>query len=1097
MGRARSGKTQYILNKAKKLYDNKLPFVIVVPEQFTHLAEKRLIKKIGCIESEKAEVLSFDRIARRINMKYPSDIHQLDEIGKALIISEILSETELEYYKSASKLQGFVKICNDEISELKSYMVSPDMLKNIIDTTTDISFGVKLNDIYKIYKSYDEKINNKYSDSEDKLTILARNLKEYLPYKGVTFFFDEFSSFNPIEREIISALSIQSDMLYISFCADTSTEYKSLFKPTIETADLIRKVCLNAGCKNEKDIILPDSFYESREMCILEKYLYMTPIKPDNEIPKNISISVAENPYAEVESVAVKILSLIRSENVRYRDIGIVCSDISSYGQIIRSVFDMYKIPYFIDEKVRVLDHAIISFVINILDVYLRSYSSNKIVSFLKSGCISAKNEDIYIADNFIVCTNASKNTWLDDERWEKARDFFAEEDIKKINSLERIRNDWILPLARLHDSIKGRHTVKYITEKIYSYLLDIGFDKIVSEYIKLFKTDNNIFLAKQYERMWSTLVEALDTLVYILGDREVNITEYRKYLYDAFEQQKTGIIPTTLDEIIVGDIKRTKSGGAKYQFVMGAIDGAFPSVAPDNAIITDEEKKKLASLGVELTPDRIQQAYFDRFLIYSVLTHPSKRLMISYPASDNSFSAVRPAFVISILKKMFPELKTEGGIAGGLSKVYTENSVFETLVSSIMNINDNSQNKDLWKDLYTYYKENEDFDTLAYFDRLTNNMSEVSVIDSDIIERIYSNEFYSTVSRLQRYNACRYSYYLEYMLSLKEKKIYGIESTDIGTLIHSIIENTFLELSKENKSMADADSGFLINHIRKHLNTYISEFENNGTSMSVREKFFIKNLESSILMSLQAIRSHLVESKFVPLGHEITFDDDSVGCIVFELGNGKTVKITGKIDRADYFENENGVYYRIIDYKSGSKKFSFTDVFYGLDVQLLVYMNALVEKNSGSHPAGALYFRIKDPITNADTHYSDEDHIADSLSEFKMDGVISSEPNVLEAFSKNSFKTSNKVSSSQMHMLCDYVNSIIKNSAKNIIGGHIDINPYIHSDGHSPCVYCKFKDICRIDDKQNEFYRKTENLSSVNAAFGKISSSMNSGGAI
>ncbi|MBE7049303.1 MAG: hypothetical protein E7394_00850 [Ruminococcaceae bacterium] len=1089
MGRAHSGKTQYILDMAKDLYETDHPFIIVVPEQFTHLAEKRLIEKIGCIESGKAEVLSFDRLARRVDSLYPSDKHQLDTIGKALIISEILSEIKLEYYKSASKLSGFVKICNDEISELKSYMVSPESLKNIIDTTSDKSLSIKLKDIYEIYSMYEERIKNVYSDSDDKLSILTDALKKFMPYKDVTFFFDEFSSFNPREREIISALSVQAKMLYVSFCADISPEYKSLFKPTIETADLIRKVCTEAGCKTEKDVLLTNSFYENREMCILEKYLYVTPAKTDHEIPENISITVAENPYAEVETVARKIISLIQEKGVRYRDIGIVCSDISSYDHIIRSVFDMYKIPYFIDEKVRVLDHAIISFVINILDVYLRSYKSDRVVGFLKSGCIGAKKDDIYVADNFILASNASKNTWLDDDKWKRATSFFAEGDTKKIKSLERVRDGWILPLAKLHDSIKGRHSVKFITEKIYAYLLDIGFDKTVSEYIKLFKSDGNMFLAKQYERVWATLIEAFDSLVYILGDTQVNLSEYRKYLYDAFDQQKTGIIPTTLDEIIVGDIKRTKSGGAKYQFVLGAVDGSFPSVAPDNGIITDEEKKKLSSLGVELTPDRNQQAYFDRFLIYSVLTHPDKCLMISYPASDNSFSCVRPAFVISIIQKMFPALKKDGGVVGD-AEIYTENTAFETLISSAVAKNDDDN---IWKDIYTYYLENDE-EKLSYIDRLIDCKTEVDVIEPEIMQRMYSDEFYSTVSRLQRYNSCRYSYYLEYMLSLHEKKTYGIESTDVGTLIHSIIENAFVELSKENKSMKDADNDFFVNHIRKHLDEYLSEIENNGTNISIREEYFIKNLESSLLKSLQVLKQHLVDSKFVPLGHEITFDDNSIGCIEFELAGGKKVKITGKIDRADYFENENGIYYRIIDYKSGTKSFSFTDVFYGLDVQLLVYMNALVKKQEGAHPAGALFFRIKDPVVNSKSHDSDEKHLLDSLAEFKMDGVVSSEPNVLEAFSKNSFKTTNKVSTSQMNMLCDYVDSVVKNSAENIISGHIDINPYIRSDGRSPCGYCKYKEICAVEDKPEKSFRKTENLSNVNDAFEKISSSVEFG---
>ncbi len=1071
-GRAHSGKTAFVINTAKKMSDSGNPVIIVVPEQFTHIAERRLISKLGSVQQGKVEVLSFDRICKRLIASHPTGKNQLSSIGKTLVIAELITNLELSYYKSAASQNGFVDICNDQISELKKYMITPENLLTAAQSVTSEALSMKLNDIAAIYRAYEERLSLEFTDADDSLNILAEILESFRPYERYTFFFDEFSSFNPQEREIISIICSQADTVYVSLSADKSEKFASLFKPTLECAKLLTKLCVSRGCSVLPDVCMNSPCYENNELRFLEENLFSYKLEKYNGEISKVKIFVGENPYSEVTKLASAISALVRERNVRYRDISVIASDIDEYGYIIKSVFDDYNIPYFVDDKTNTLDHSIVSFVVNILDIYINGYNAENVVNYLKSGCISADREDIYIADNYISAARASKNTWLSDDRFSRSVESYSDgnEHVKK--ALIRIRNNHISVLSQFHDEIKGRHSVKYITEKLYKFLLSINFDKKISDYIKLFKSQNNISLAKQYEAVWNLLIEAFDMLVYILGDKVVNINEYRRYLYTAFNQQQIGLIPTSLDEVVVGDVMRSKTGYAAYQFVIGATDGKFPSSGAEDSLISDAEKNDLTGLGIELSPGIDEKAYFDRFRIYSVLTHPHCALIISYPNSDSGFTSARPALVITTLKNIFPNLRTEGGISSELNiKPDNMDAARQLLAESAAALSDGRIPGDEWKDIYKYFKDSGKTDEIDFINNLLDGRKGIKRLSSEITDLCFKDEFYSTISRIQKYNSCQYAYYLTYMLSLKEKKPFGIENVDIGTLIHHIIETIFTEIKDKRIGLEQTDKIYFESSIDRLLDEYIEQLAHCGSEITPREIFAIKNLKLPVFNSIMAIRDHIVRSEFEPIGHEITFDDDNIGCIEFELDNGKKLKITGKIDRADSFTNEYGTFIRVVDYKTGSKAFNFTDVYYGLDIQLLVYLNALVDKTDDACPAGALFLKIINPTEASDKRPSEENSVEDVSPTIKMDGVVSDDSKVLAAFSPDSISTKNKLTSQRFKLLSEYVNSIVKKASENMSSGYINVNPYSHGEKNS-CSYCSYNSICNFVNGKNGSFR-------------------------
>lgn len=1070
-GRAHSGKTQYILDKAQQLHESGKPFVIVVPEQFTHLSEKRLINKIGSVKQSIAEVLSFDVMAKKINRRYPSNKKKLSAVGKSLIIFDLLSDIELNYYKSAALQSGFIDVCSQQIAELKKYMISSQMLIYAANSSDNPVLTLKLNDIEKIYTAYDNKIKDYFHDSDDELNILADNLELHKPYSGVTFLFDEFSSFNPQEKNIISILCTQCDDLILSMCANVDHKSDDLFVSTMNVCKNIVDICSLKGCKIKKTINLDNTFYDNDEMKFLEDNLY-SPYKVEPISSDNINIFSFENPYAEVSYIAADISRKIRAGNMRYRDIGIVCSDIDSYSHIFRSVFNSYDIPYFFDGKTDVLDHAIISFVINILDVYINNYNSESVINFLKSGCIFADRDETFATDNYVTAVRASKNTWLSDERWNKSINSYTEnKDL--IVLLNGVRDKYILPIASFHDAIKGKNTVKYITENLYSYLLKIGFDKRVSGYIEYFNSINNISMAKQYELVWSVLIEALDTVVYILGDKKVSVSDYRKYLFTAFSQQKIGIIPTSLDEVVIGDIKRSRSESVKHQYIIGTVDGKFPAITDSGNVISDSDKASLKKLGIELSPCRDEQAYYDRFLIYSAITHPMCSLTVTYPTSDNSFSSVRPAYAVNILKKLFCSSDTSAKCS-----IY-DNLVSERLaleyLAQHMQPGVNDYDNGMWQDVYSYFVDNGKEDSILKINTLLNSGKHINKISEGIIDRMFPETFYTSISRLQEYNSCRYSYYLKYMLGLKDKESYGVTGLDIGTLIHSILERSFSEADKYCGNLENADADYFSRYADEVLDEYISMCIDKTGEENKRDVFAVKRLKPMIVDALIALKQQIVNSKFRPIGYEITFDGNN--CISLPLKNGKIAKITGKIDRADSFSDNENSYIRVIDYKTSAKSYSLDNALYGLDIQLIVYLKALVGRSFDNHPAGVWIFNIGNSTQKINSVSELDAENTTANDSYAMTGLILENPDVMDAYAEGSVKTNNKVSEAYFEAISDYVESLACESAYSMSDGCIDINPCRRGADTTSCSYCSYNAICDFADGVNGKFRYFPNL--------------------
>lgn len=1085
-GRSKSGKSRYIYDKIKEYTDCGKEVILIVPEQYTHAAERRLLESIGAIKDNSVEVLSFMRLAhvteKRLGL---CSSEKIDAVGKALIVSDILKNGDFKYFKSVCSQNGFVDLCVKTVGEFKKYMLSPHDLSDTSRQTEDEVLSMKLSDLSDIFDEYEKKIQDRYSDSDDALTILSKRLRDSEIYRDKYIFLDEFSTFVPQELSVISQLAAKCEELCVSLCCDFSDKNRVLFMPSFDTIFALKE------CVSEKaEIIkLEESHFSSSDLAHLEKNLYKFPLKKCASPSGDVKIFSAQNPYYETENAAVSIIKLVQEHNYRFGDIALICSDLGVYGRHIERVFDLYNIPYFMDEKSDILNHPIIRFILSLSDVYINDYSYESIFSYLKTAFLTEKPEDICILENYILKTGIRKNSWLDDKRWNSFLNKVYDDDSPEKKALNGIREKSILPLAQMHEKIKGRHSVRDDISELYALLNKLGLKQTLEKYIREFEENGEIKLKKEYEQIWDIIVESFSKILLICGDKIVNVAEFRNLLYTAFSQYQIGFIPSSVDSVLIGNTERTHADGVKALFVLGVNEGVFPVVPKADGVLTDLDKKHMKDIGVNFSTTSDIAAYYSQFSAYRAFTIPSEKLFVSYACTENDFKPLRKSYIISRICTVMSEKERIFDGKSVENQLSSSKRCREHLADAMAEYIRYGCADSIWKNIYNYFRSNGNF--TQKLEKFVTAVNIPQKLNRDRLSLLTGDNEYTSVSRIQRYMACRYSYFMDYILNVNEKKDTLVDSLDIGNITHSILENLCRKIEANGGFKAVGDE-FLLASIDEMLEEFAESFTSSNDSMNKRNIYIIKRLKGSVFTCIKAIQNHIVNSMFEPLGYEMEFKDNSdLGCIEIKLNSGKTVKLTGKIDRADIYRSKDGDFIRIVDYKTGSKTFKLEDVFYGLDVQLIVYLNALVNSKSTYKHGGALYFLIDDPIVSAKGRLDDEEISSKLDSALKLNGIITNEKTALEGYDDKTASIRNKYSIENFKLMDMYLENMLKNICTDMIDGDISINPYKKS-GKSPCDYCKYMPVCRFDSSESNSYNYLESIDKPDDIWAKMEVDIN-----
>ena len=1082
-GRAGTGKSEYcyreIAQKIKK--ENKI--LIITPEQFSFTAEKKLMDAIDTQAVFNAEVVTLSRMAYRVISEIGGKNEtNLSKCGKAMLIYSILSNNKKEL-KFLGKTDENVDMLDTAITEFKKHGISVEQLKQEIESQEDIYLKNKLQDLNVVYSGFEEQLAGKYIDETDLLTILAENIDKTDMFKDAVIYIDEFAGFTSQEYHIIEKLIQIAKQVTITICTDGLHEIKNpdtdIFYSNEVTVTKLLEVAQNCDVKIE-EIKLEERYrFKNSELKHLEKNLYENKPQKYNSQIKNIQLFLAKNQYSEIEEVARNVLKLVRDEGYRYRDISIITKNIATYSSLARAIFDKYDIPIFIDENRDLNQNVVIQYILAILEIFIKNWSYEAVFNYIKTGFSNIEEDDIFKLEKYCLKWGIKQNKWKKEFTYGN----YEEKDKADIERLEQIRKDLVTPLMNLKYKIDENKTVEGISKAIYEFLVEQQIYEKVQIKIQELNEIGQIDLANEYESSIQTIIEILDEIVLVFKDDKITIDKYNQILKIGFKNSSLTKIPGTQDQVIMGDVDRSRSHKVKAIFIIGLNDGEFPSVRKDEGFLNDADREVLKQNGIELAKGTIDKLYEDSFNIYKAFTTAEEKLYLLYSSSDMQGKALRPSMLINKIKKIYPMLQEQSDVIERRSEILNKKTTYEELIVNLSKLKEQDSIEKLWYYIYDYYQKNSEWN-----EKLKQSLKGLEYtnipdkIDQNNIDRLYGNTLVTSISKLERYRSCPFSYYLQYGLKIKPQEELKIQTLNTGTFIHEVIDEFFGTVKEVGIKLEEITEEQLSEIINKIIDSKLGQNKNYIFTSTAKYRALVIRLKKIIKKALKYIIGTIVQSRFEVLGTEVEFGEKGkYKPIRLTLEDEKRIEIIGKIDRIDTAQGEDGKYLRIIDYKSSAKNIDLNEVYAGLQIQLLTYLDAAC-KEEDLMPAGVLYFSMLEQMIKSDKRLEQEE-IEDKIrANFKMKGLILADVKVVKLHDKNlqngnsalvpayigkdgelSEKKTSGVTAEQFKDLQKYMYTIIKQISKEILGGNIDLKPY-YKDKKTPCKYCDYKSICSFN---------------------------------
>lgn len=1111
-GRSGSGKSTYCLENIKQEFENGDPdkkLVYLVPEQFDFQANRNLVEVVGEKGIHRAEVLSFTRMAYVVANEVGgiTRLH-MNSAGRNMLIYRIIEEVknDLKVFARAGKQAGFINIMSEVITELKRYNVNPALLSETAERLSENEMlKGKLKDINLIFEKFEVHLHEKYIDAEDQLSMLAEKLDKCSLFDGAEIWIDEFSTFTPIQYKVIEKLLKKAERVNITLTTDCLTnggaaDNTDVFAPIKNTERRLLELLENNNIKYEKPVCLGNEglyrFNESSELSHLEKYYYHFPYEIFKGETKDIHVFKGLNMYSEIQSAARDIIALCRDKGFRFNNIAVVTRDLQSYEKLVQAIFSEYDIPYFIDRRRDINSNPLIILLNSVIEIFTKNWSYEAVFRYLKTGLVNLEREEVDVIENYVLANGIRGKKWTE-EQWNYGIDYNFESEEKeeeKLSKINDIKGRITQPLFTLQDKLKGKKTVKEICTAIYEFLEEIGAGAKVEQWVEDFKVQKQLDMANEYSQVWNVVLELLDQLVEILGEEQVKLEEFVKILTTGINEYDIGVIPPALDQVLVGDIERVKSHEISALFIIGVNDGVFPKTSDDEGILSDSDRESLKTLGLEIAADTKSQAFEEQFLVYRSLSFAGKYLRLSYPIANFEGKSMRPSIIISRIKKIFPELVEGSDIIKddsdeeNLQQIVGETSSFNELIAALRAEAEGKSANAVWWDAYRWYMNKEDwkercrraFAGLSY-------SNQVSTVSSAKIKELYGAPLQFSVSRLERYASCPFSYYVQYGLKAADRKVYEFSMPDLGTFIHEVLDQFSDNLEKEKGSWKDLEESYAKESISMIVDEKIKQRTGFILNSSPRYKYMGDRLKRILTRSVDIIAKQISRSSVSNVAHEAEFGKKGeYPPITIQLPSGDKIDLIGRIDRVDELELEDGTYIRIVDYKSGNKGFKLSDVYYGLQLQLLVYLDAILSNKEkyiekGAFPGAVLYFRVDDPMVSSQGELTQKDIEDKILRDLKMRGLLLKDIKIIKEMDnelENGYsavipaqivkgteigeKTSG-ATLEQFELLRKYVRKIVVDLCEDMLKGNISIKPY-KKKSNTPCSYCNFAAICQFD---------------------------------
>lgn len=1113
LGASGSGKSRQIYNEIiqASIKEPERNFYLIVPEQYTMEAQRELVTMHPAGGMMNIDAIGMNRLAYRVFDELGISTGQvLEDFGKSMLIKKILCEQQdtLHVYGSYYDKLGFVDEMKSMMSEIFQYNIKQDTIDEIMEQIPENSVVAgKMQDIRHIYEEFEAFAGERYIVAEQLVELLTRHVGQSKLVCGSSLYFDGFTGFTPVQLELVEKLMTCADDLTFSFTLDDRDQkYEhikdyELFYLTKTTIKKLTEAAAAAGMEIESPVVLPGTINyrlgENRELFFLERNLFRSPYQKWKQPLERIHLTATGDAQDEIVFVASTIRRLVREKGYRYKDIAIVAGDLEQASHIYERVMDEYEIPVFIDANACLKANPCAETIRSVLAVLADDFSYDSVFRFLKAGMTDLSFEDIELLENY-----ALKRGVRGYSRWNRA----VSENYEKTSpvNVEEIRQAFMKMFGDIRKVFADKKAVtKDYVEALYDFLLQIHmYEKLEARKNELYE-ENRINEGDAYGQIFEKTVRLFDKIAELLGDTKMSVKEFYEIVDTGLSDIEVGVVPPTVDRVLIGDITRSRLNHIKVLFFTSVNDGIVPKAPKKGRILSDRDRDILSDCGLELAPSDKQNSYIEQFYIYTILTKPSDHLYISYHKLSASLESMRPSYLLGRISNIFPSLQAEEYDAASCMP--------DTVNRSLRRILRAEDSEDAESRILTRILTEKGFAgelTAIYKGRTYRNVAEQ--LPPETIALLYGRYLHASVSKLELYARCGFAYFLKYGLRLKEREMYQVDVRNVGVILHSVMEGLFKQVrDTRNNDWENFPEDERMLMVTELVNRAAEESAGDFFEDNARNAYMLQMIERMAQTSAGMLQKHIRLGSMKPGMLEKTFDSakDEVGSYLFELPNQIQMSINGKIDRVDVEEEDGTVYIKVIDYKSSTRKLSLEEVLNGEQLQLVTYSAIAYEIEKMIYPdkniqiAGLLYYSFDDPVIEIESseidtgteqpEFSDQEKLdAERMEKMKLQGFVNESPAVIQKMDhtcnqslpvkldKNGDikKSENVVSADQIRTIMELTRENIEELGSQIAEGKIAIEPY-KNKSNTGCDYCEFKNICHFDVKNGgNQYRRPDN---------------------
>ena len=1128
LGSSGSGKSRYLYETVIKesLAAPKENFLILVPEQFTMEIQRNLTELHPRKGILNIDVLSFQRLALRVLEDLGADRRRiLEETGKNLVIRRAAMEhrKELTLLGGSMEKNGYISQVKSMISELAQYRIEPEIMDGILESLKDQPrLYYKWKDIGILYHAFQEQMAKEYVTAEELLEVLAEHAGESRLLSGCTIALDGYTGFTPIQLALLKKLLPLAKKIQVTVTVDPRTDWgrqgkmHELFYLSQKTIQSLTNLCKETGTELLEPVILGRRGvrrFEGRPaLAFLESHLFRAgksffaggtsyPEDPSGEI----SIHACADPREEAEFAARTILSLRQEKGLAFREIALISGDMETYAREIRRIFPKYGIPCFIDETKRVLLNPFLEFIKAAMEMLIRDFSYETVFRFLRCGLLDVHKESLDDVENYVLAAGIrGYSMWK--KEWTQETRSFSGEDLPRLNAF---REAFLEKTEVYCETMKGKKlTVRQRTESLYRFIAGEKLQQKLAVMEEDFEKQGKMDEAKVYHQIYGTVISLFDKMVEFLGDEIISLKDYKELLEAGFEDSRVGLIPPSLDEVLVGDMERTRLKNIQVLIFLGLNEGIVPSSGKGSGILSEEERSFLSDQGVTLAPGTRENSFVERFYLYLHLTKPSERLYLTMAKADLEGKAMRPSYVVGRIQRLFPELSVtdEEADQSFKKRVWTPENGLSCLTEGILKMKEGEFSPE-FQELYLWY--NKEPKWKEKLERLLHAAfagNEDSGIGREAAKALYGNVLINSVSRLETFAACACEHFLRYGLRLTERETLEFAPVDMGNLFHKALEIFSEKVEASEWTWFDLPDEEAEKLTEEAVSAAAAFIHSPGLKKDSRSAYALKRIRRIMGRTIWALLMQIRSGMFEPGNFEVPFSAiENLEAVNLSLPDNTKMKLKGRIDRIDYCENEEEVFVKVVDYKSGNTKFDLAAFYYGLQLQLMVYLNAALElerrakKEKTVTPAGIFYYHVEDPLLELSGDEDPDEIRKQLLKELKVNGLVNSREEIIKSMDRflqgtssvipvsvnkdgSLGKASRTASTKQFAAMSAYAGKKMQELGSEILKGKAERLPYERKN-QTACDYCVFRSVCGFDLKdKNMKFRRLEDLSADEA---------------